>query len=57
VGVSANGAFDVTGVLSGVGAVLPGYMVPAALELVDELPVTPNGKVDYGRLVAQRADP
>jgi acyl-CoA synthetase (AMP-forming)/AMP-acid ligase II len=30
-------------------------MVPAALELVDALPTTPNGKVDYKLLLAQRS--
>jgi acyl-CoA ligase (AMP-forming) (exosortase A-associated) len=34
---------------------LPAYMVPRAIELVDSLPVTPNGKVDYVGLVAERS--
>ncbi|MGW1373620.1 amino acid adenylation domain-containing protein [Streptomyces sp. NPDC002446] len=29
---------------------LPGYMIPAELQLVDHLPLTGNGKVDRGRL-------
>lgn len=34
-------------------AVAP-HMVPRAIEMVATLPVTPNGKVDYKRLVAER---
>jgi non-ribosomal peptide synthetase component E (peptide arylation enzyme) len=29
-------------------------MVPKQIELVDALPTTPNGKVDYKRLVSER---
>ena len=35
------------------GALAP-HMVPRAIERVARLPVTPNGKVDYKRLVAER---
>ncbi|MEM1307365.1 MAG: AMP-dependent synthetase, partial [Pseudomonadota bacterium] len=38
-----------------VGARLPTYMVPKAIEFVSELPITGNGKVDYKRLVAERS--
>jgi acyl-CoA synthetase (AMP-forming)/AMP-acid ligase II len=31
-------------------------MVPREIECVTELPITPNGKVDYKALVAERAD-
>lgn len=33
---------------------LPAYMVPRDIEFVDALPVSPNGKVDYKALVAER---
>ena len=55
VGVPANGHVDITSLLAGVADALPTYMVPAALELVDALPTTPNGKVDYKLLLAQRS--
>lgn len=55
VGVPANGHVDAQGLLAAVGHALPAYMVPSALELVDTLPTTPNGKVDYKLLVAQRS--
>ena len=35
---------------------LPGYMVPARLELVPGLPLSPNGKVDTGQALALLAD-
>ncbi len=35
---------------------LAAFMLPREIELVAELPVTPNGKVDYKALVAQRAN-
>ncbi|MGH3657016.1 MAG: AMP-binding protein, partial [Micromonosporaceae bacterium] len=37
-------------------AELPGYMVPATIELRAQLPLTPNGKVDRGALVAEAAE-
>lgn len=41
-------------VLQAVAGTLASYMVPRALELVESLPVTPNGKVDYRALVRER---
>jgi len=41
-------------ILKGVSAQLPAHMVPKKIELVDALPTTPNGKIDYKRLVAER---
>ena len=43
---------DVAEVLTSVAKELPSHMVPARIELVDALPATPNGKIDYKRLVA-----
>jgi acyl-coenzyme A synthetase/AMP-(fatty) acid ligase len=33
---------------------LPSYMVPKSIEVVDALPKTPNGKIDYKLLRAER---
>ncbi|MCC0806982.1 AMP-binding protein [Methylobacterium sp. W2] len=41
-------------VLQAVRRTLPPHMVPRAVETVPALPTTPNGKVDYKRLVAER---
>lgn len=46
---------DLASVLKQVSETLPAHMVPSAIEVVAELPVTPNGKIDYKRLVAERA--
>lgn len=43
-------------VLQAVAGALAAYMVPRELELVESLPVTPNGKVDYRQLVRERAN-
>jgi acyl-CoA ligase (AMP-forming) (exosortase A-associated) len=45
---------DVTTVLRSVATNLASYMVPRVIEVVDELPVTPNGKIDYQKLVKER---
>lgn len=36
---------------------LPAFMVPREIELVDQLPLSQNGKVDYKLLVQERAAP
>jgi acyl-CoA ligase (AMP-forming) (exosortase A-associated) len=41
-------------VLKAVARVLPHYMVPSRIDWVDRLPTSPNGKVDYPALVAER---
>lgn len=55
VAVGQQDGLDLDAVLKRVAETLPAHMVPARIELVAELPVTPNGKVDYKRLVAERA--
>ncbi|MCZ8182688.1 MAG: AMP-binding protein [Beijerinckiaceae bacterium] len=55
VAVGQQDGVDTDSVLKQLAERLPPHMVPARIELVPELPVTPNGKVDYKRLVAERA--
>ncbi|CAN1559755.1 CaiC Acyl-CoA synthetases (AMP-forming)/AMP-acid ligases II [Rhabdaerophilaceae bacterium] len=55
VAVSQQDGIDLDAILKQVSEKLPSHMVPAQIELVAGLPVTPNGKVDYKRLVAERA--
>ncbi len=55
VAVSQQERLDTDKILKELGEKLPAHMVPSRIELVPELPVTPNGKVDYKRLVAERA--
>lgn len=55
IGVTSEENLDTKAVLKKVADTLPGHMVPAKIELVDALPVTANGKVDYKQLVAERA--
>ncbi len=51
----ANAPVDAAAVLQAAAERLPPYMVPRAIELVERMPVTPNGKVDYVGLVRERS--
>lgn len=46
---------DLAAVIAEVAQRLPAHMTPSRIDLVDSLPTTPNGKVDYKRLVAERS--
>ncbi|MEV0031787.1 amino acid adenylation domain-containing protein [Nocardia sp. NPDC050793] len=46
----AGATLDVDAVRSQLGDSLPGYMIPAALVVLDEIPLTPVGKLDRAAL-------
>jgi acyl-CoA ligase (AMP-forming) (exosortase A-associated) len=54
VGVKAGDGPEAADILKAIGDKLPAHMLPKKLEWVDALPTTPNGKVDYKTLVAER---
>ncbi len=54
VAVSRDDAPDQIAILQAVSQQLPAFMVPRAIEFVDALPTTPNGKIDYPLLAQQR---
>jgi acyl-CoA ligase (AMP-forming) (exosortase A-associated) len=54
VAVAAGPLCDTDGALAAARSALPAHMVPARIELAEALPTTPNGKVDYRALVAER---
>ncbi|GJL62118.1 MAG: hypothetical protein NPIRA04_07720 [Nitrospirales bacterium] len=53
--VSRTGAIpSVADLRSFLNVTLPQYMVPSAFVWVDEIPLTPNGKIDRSRLLAEK---
>jgi acyl-CoA ligase (AMP-forming) (exosortase A-associated) len=56
VAVAREQPIDVRGALTAAADKLAAFMLPREIELVADLPVTPNGKVDYKTLVAERTD-
>ena len=54
VATAANENIDLTAVLKAAASQLAHFMIPRAIELVDTLPITANGKVDYRALVRER---
>ncbi|MDH7800971.1 MULTISPECIES: AMP-binding protein [unclassified Rhizobium] len=56
VATAANENIDVSAALKKAAEMLAPFMIPRAIELVDRLPVTANGKVDYRALVRERTD-
>ena len=58
VGVAADGSVNDSasaGVLQALVARLPAHMVPKRIDWVNRLPLSPNGKVDYRLLAAERS--
>jgi acyl-CoA ligase (AMP-forming) (exosortase A-associated) len=55
VAIPLDGEVDTRGILGTAATRLAAHMVPGRIELVETLPTTPNGKVDYKRLVAERS--
>jgi acyl-CoA ligase (AMP-forming) (exosortase A-associated) len=56
VAVAQDATVDIDAVLREAAQRLPAHMLPARIEVVEALPTTPNGKVDYKRLVADRVE-
>jgi acyl-CoA ligase (AMP-forming) (exosortase A-associated) len=52
--VPVNASLNIDQVLRRCALKLPPYMVPKSIEVVDSLPKTPNGKIDYKLLRAER---
>ncbi|WP_209088215.1 AMP-binding protein [Agrobacterium tumefaciens] len=56
VATAATQTVDILAALKKAAEVLAPFMIPRAIELVERLPVTANGKVDYRALVRERTD-
>lgn len=54
--VPKNGELNTEMILKSCSQRLPGYMLPKSIEVVDILPKTPNGKIDYKLLRAARVE-
>ncbi len=54
VAVAGEGGADRKAALAACADALAPYMMPRDVEIVESLPVTPNGKIDYKRLAAER---
>ena len=54
--VPANAGLKTDDVLRRCAQKLPSYMVPKSIEVVDSLPKTPNGKIDYKLLRSERVN-
>ena len=53
---SAQKSIDENGLQEFVGDTLPAYMVPRRIEVLSELPQTPNGKIDRQALIAMSTE-
>ena len=54
--VPANDTLDLEAILQHCAHRLPHYMIPKSIEVVDLLPKTPNGKIDYKSLRSARTE-
>ncbi|KQP23801.1 AMP-dependent synthetase [Methylobacterium sp. Leaf102] len=56
IGIAAEGGPDPEAALRALRETVAPHMVPRTIETVTSLAVTPNGKIDYKRLAAERRD-